>query len=236
MLEIDYMGYSVCQADNNHITVSKDGKRVAHASCSVTHTEESLRESAEFLLAVAGRVPAPKPNIPTPKAAAFPSEKVVNHLRAEYPKGTRVYLLSMIDPHDPVPSGTRGTVEKVDDAGQLQMAWDNGRTLALIPNADEFRKLTAGEAQLEEELEIFCVEMMQELTAPGDNQPFYISDKDEYLTVRLDESPEGKLFFTVSFSPEGVPFVNHDNHTAKADHHADKLLHACRRVLSLYGK
>ena len=66
-----------------------------------------------------------------------------------YPPGTRVMLLSMEDPWAPVPSGTRGTVEAVDDIGQLHMKWDNGRTLALVPGEDSFRKLT--DAELREE-------------------------------------------------------------------------------------
>jgi hypothetical protein len=51
----------------------------------------------------------------------------------------------MEDPYAPVESGTRGTVKHVDDAGQLHMQWDNGRTLALVPGEDSFRKLTAEE-------------------------------------------------------------------------------------------
>lgn len=62
--------------------------------------------------------------------------------KKEYPKGTRIELIRMNDPYAPVPCGTRGTVEHVDDAGQLHMKWDNGRTLALVPEVDEFRKLT----------------------------------------------------------------------------------------------
>ena len=34
-----------------------------------------------------------------------------------YPPGTRLMLLSMNDPHHPVESGTRGTVDHVDDMG-----------------------------------------------------------------------------------------------------------------------
>lgn len=58
-----------------------------------------------------------------------------------YPKGTRIELISMDDPYAPVESGTQGTVEFVDDMGQIHMRWDNGRTLALIPGEDSFRKI-----------------------------------------------------------------------------------------------
>lgn len=66
-----------------------------------------------------------------------------------YPAGTRLMLEYMNDPWAPVPSGTRGTVVSVDDAGQLHMRWDNGRTLALVPGEDGFRKLTEKELAAE---------------------------------------------------------------------------------------
>lgn len=61
--------------------------------------------------------------------------------KAKYPPGTRIELISMNDPHHPVESGTRGTVDFVDDGGNIHMKWDNGRSLALCSDADEFRKL-----------------------------------------------------------------------------------------------
>ncbi len=65
-----------------------------------------------------------------------------------YPKGTRVLLLHMDDPQA-VPSGTRGTVNHVDDMGTLHTDFDNGRTLAIIPGQDSFRTLTEEEIQEE---------------------------------------------------------------------------------------
>lgn len=67
-----------------------------------------------------------------------------------YPPGTRVKLLHMNDSYSPVEEGTRGTVKFVDDAGQIHMQWDNGRTLALVPGEDSFRKLT--QEELDQEL------------------------------------------------------------------------------------
>ena len=71
-----------------------------------------------------------------------------------YPPGMRLLLLSMDDPYAPVPSGIRGTVVHVDDAGQIHMKWDNGRTLALVPGEDSFRKLTDEELAEEQNNEM----------------------------------------------------------------------------------
>ena len=61
-------------------------------------------------------------------------------VKENYPPGTRVMLLSMEDPWAPVHPGTRGTVEVVDDIGQIHMKWDNGRSLALVPGEDSLRR------------------------------------------------------------------------------------------------
>ena len=68
--------------------------------------------------------------------------------RLNFPPDTRIELVHMED-NWAVPSGTRGTVDYVDDAGQIHMKWDNGRTLAIVPSEDDFRKLT--EEELAEE-------------------------------------------------------------------------------------
>ena len=75
-------------------------------------------------------------------------------MKDSYPHGTRLVLLSMDDPYAPIPSGTRGTVEHVDDAAQIHMRWDNGRTLALVPGEDSFRKLTDEELAEEQNNEM----------------------------------------------------------------------------------
>lgn len=81
------------------------------------------------------------------------NQNKVESIKRRYPAGTRILLEKMNDPYSPVPSGTRGTVILVDDAGQLQMQWDNGKTLALIPGKDWFRKLTRQELAAEQLLD-----------------------------------------------------------------------------------
>ena len=80
----------------------------------------------------------------------FPSRSQVNFTRSCYPPGTRIVLSRMNDPFSPVEPGTRGTVRYVDDAGQIGVAWDNGRSLSLIPGEDSFRKLTQQEVAQEQ--------------------------------------------------------------------------------------
>ena len=66
---------------------------------------------------------------------------MANMYKEMYPKGTRIELISMYDPFAPIYPGTKGTVEFVDDMGQIHMRWDNGRTLAIIPGEDSFKKI-----------------------------------------------------------------------------------------------
>ena len=66
------------------------------------------------------------------------NRRKVEMMKTRYLEGTRICLDRMEnDPH-PIPSGTKGTVIAVDDAGQLLMKWDNGRSLSLIPGEDQF--------------------------------------------------------------------------------------------------
>lgn len=78
--------------------------------------------------------------------------------RLSYPPGTRLELISMGDDPRPVPPGTRGTVQYVDDLGQVGVVWDNGSSLSLIPNVDCFRKLTMEEVAAEQAMEGMVME------------------------------------------------------------------------------
>ena len=69
---------------------------------------------------------------------SLPKEALVR-LRAEYPRGARVELVRMDDDPRPVPVGTRGTVQGVDDTGSIMVAWDNGRSLHVLYGKDECR-------------------------------------------------------------------------------------------------
>ena len=54
--------------------------------------------------------------------------------------GDRVRLIYMPNDPDPIPAGATGTVIDVTDGAfaQITVAWDNRRSLALVPGVDEF--------------------------------------------------------------------------------------------------
>ena len=66
------------------------------------------------------------------------SEDKLNEIKEKYSIGTRVKLTKDMDDKYPILAGTIGTIDYIDSEGQLHMIWENGRTLALIPEVDEF--------------------------------------------------------------------------------------------------
>ena len=62
----------------------------------------------------------------------------VELLRQRYPEGTRICVDRMGNDPDPIPSGTKGTVEFVDDIGTVFCKFDNDRSLGMIPGEDSF--------------------------------------------------------------------------------------------------
>ena len=65
------------------------------------------------------------------------NRRKVEMIKNKYPVGTRIRLNYMDDNYS-VPRGTCGTVEYVDDEGQLGMKWDNVGTLSLVYGVDSF--------------------------------------------------------------------------------------------------
>ncbi|HUE74563.1 MAG TPA: DUF4314 domain-containing protein [Pirellulaceae bacterium] len=89
---------------------------------------------------------------PFEEAAAFCLHPENRRLAIKVPSpGDRIRLVRMSgDPH-PIEAGRRGTVIEVERHGvgadvwhQIQVAWDNGRTLMLTSPPDEFEIVPAG--------------------------------------------------------------------------------------------
>jgi hypothetical protein len=52
-------------------------------------------------------------------------------------EGKRIKMIFMED-SEPIEPGQMGTIIKLDGAGQIQVKWDNGRNLSVIPGEDRF--------------------------------------------------------------------------------------------------
>ena len=70
------------------------------------------------------------------------SKESLQLLRDQYPKGTRVELVSVDDPFNTklIP-GCQGTVVSVDSIGTIHVAWDCGSSLGIVYGVDSCRKV-----------------------------------------------------------------------------------------------
>ena len=76
--------------------------------------------------------------------------KEIERLRKKYLEETRVRLFSMTG-EPQMQEGLTGTVRFVDDIGSIHVDWDNGSTLALIPDEDDFEILKEQQISLKME-------------------------------------------------------------------------------------
>ena len=75
----------------------------------------------------------------------FPRKEEVEAVRARYPAGTKVELVSMDDPYSKLEPGDRGTVNSVDDTGTVFVSWDCGSNLGVVYGVDKIRILEGGD-------------------------------------------------------------------------------------------
>lgn len=69
----------------------------------------------------------------------YPAKQLIEQIRRQYPRGTRVELIRMNDPYTSLKPGDKGTVTWVDDIGTILVNWDCGSTLGVALNEDSCR-------------------------------------------------------------------------------------------------
>lgn len=65
------------------------------------------------------------------------NQKVINAIKRRYKPGMKIRLISMKG-EPQMPEGLIGIVQFIDDAGQIHCKWENGSSLALVPEEDLF--------------------------------------------------------------------------------------------------
>lgn len=125
----------------------------------------------------------------------------IEYLRKMYPEGTRIKINEMNDPYHPVPSGTLGTVNRVDDAGTIHMTWDNGQSLGLMDGEDDFTVVHRTEYK-EEQIRVLVVAPLQKpvikmIENTLEAQQEIVEGDIEYINIEDDAvlvcNEEGKL-------------------------------------------
>ena len=70
------------------------------------------------------------------------SKAILQALKEQYSKGTRVELIHMDDPYNrKLVPGCQGTDRCVDDMGTIHVSWDCGSGLGLVPGEDAWKKI-----------------------------------------------------------------------------------------------
>lgn len=108
----------------------------------------------------------------------------VEKLRKEIPVGRIIRCISMIDPH-PIPTGTIGIVEHIDDDGQIHMNWENGSSLALVPNEDVF-EIIAKDLEIGDE--IICNNQKIMITKILTQEAYVFSGEEVYDIEFIDNN------------------------------------------------
>lgn len=71
----------------------------------------------------------------------IPEKVIINKLKQQYSRGSRVVLDIMQDPYREMPNKLQGTVIGVDDCGTVHCHWDNGSTLGVVYGEDRCHRV-----------------------------------------------------------------------------------------------
>lgn len=80
------------------------------------------------------------------------NKKRIEMMKQRYPEGTRICLDNMDNDPNPIPPGSKGTVQFVDDMGTVFCKFDSSRSFGVVPGEDGFHTIQQ-EEELTEEME-----------------------------------------------------------------------------------
>ena len=136
--------------------------------------------------------------------------EMLKALRERYPVGTRIVLTHMEDPYTKLTKGDRGTVTGIDDMGTLQMQWDAGSTLGLIPGEDRFEKeLTSGKAVFVRKA-AGIADLKESVRKGGKSEP-YIVEKQVELESEEYQAFSANLLSDYDFISDNLEVMRKDS-------------------------
>lgn len=113
-------------------------------------------------------------------------------IRNAFPQGARVRLISMYG-EPQMPRGLEGTVNHVDDAGQIHVHWDNGSGLALNQDVDAFTIVEAKEEANLERAKVLLWNMFDMLMSDWNPETLSMSELLSELGTTGEEARKGLL-------------------------------------------
>lgn len=105
--------------------------------------------------------------------------------------GKRIELIRMEDPYTNLKEGDKGTIQFTDDIGQIHVKWDNGSTLAVVPEIDEYDII-------EESHKLKFVRLFEEFISGSDLG--YVNVKMEEISDLVDSTDDEFISFEWSLN------------------------------------
>ena len=126
----------------------------------------------------------------------------IEEIKSKYKKGTKIQLIKMHNDPQPIPEGTKGIVDFVDDIGTIHMIWENGSGLGLVVGTDEFKILEDNKPKIEydvkEVLGYFDEELESKIKEEGDftsvlTKLFYDYIQEHFKTTEIETVISNKM-------------------------------------------
>lgn len=133
--------------------------------------------------------------------------------------GKRIELIRMEDPYTNLKEGDKGTIQFTDDIGQIHVKWDNGSTLAIVPEIDEYDIIEESFNKLKH------VRLFEEFISDSDLG--YVNVKMEELSDLVDSTDDEFISFEWSLSNNvlsAVLQINQEQTTFSYDIQTGKLI------------